>query len=84
MLGAFRQIHTRQRFAHGFRAHFGDERFRAVSFLRFAIFIFVEQLILLQRPYCPDQSQDNLRNKSRAPNAAPSCPAPDRCAKACT
>ena len=40
---------SRQRFAHGFRAHLGDERFRAVGFARFAIFVFAEQLMLLQR-----------------------------------
>ena len=33
---------------------------------------------------CPDQSRGNPRNKSRAPDAAPSCPAPGRCARACT
>ena len=38
----------RQRIAHGFRAHLGDERVRAVGLAGFAIFVLVEQLVLLQ------------------------------------
>ena len=43
------QVHLRQRLAHGFRAHLGDERVRTVGFAGFAIFVLVEQLVLLER-----------------------------------
>ena len=49
LLDLLAQIHLRQRFAHRFRAHLGDERFRAVGFAGFAIFVFAEQLVLLER-----------------------------------
>ena len=38
-IGLLGQIHARHGFAHGFRAHLGDERFRAVGFAGFAIFV---------------------------------------------
>ena len=43
------EIHFRQRFAHGFRAHLGEERLGAVGFAGFAILMFAQQLILLER-----------------------------------
>ena len=49
LIHALGQVHPRQRFAHGFGAHLGDKRVRAVGLAGFAIFVLVEQLILLQR-----------------------------------
>ena len=49
LIDALGQVHPRQRFAHGFRAHLGQKRVRAVGLAGFAVFVFVEQLILFQR-----------------------------------
>ena len=57
------QIHAGQRLAHGFSAHLGDERFRAVGFAGLAILVFAEQLMGLERRRCRDQSPCNPRNK---------------------
>ena len=38
-----------ERFAHGFRAHLGDERVRAVGFAGFAVLVLAQQLVLLER-----------------------------------
>ena len=48
-LDAFDEVHAGQRIAHGFGAHFGDKRLRAVGFARFAVFVFVEQLMGFER-----------------------------------
>ena len=55
VIDLFGEIHLRQRFAHGFRAHLGDERVRAVGFAGFAVFVLAEQLVLLERRRCRDQ-----------------------------
>jgi len=43
------QVHLRQRLAHGFRPHLGDERLRAIRLDRLVVFVFAQKLVLLER-----------------------------------
>src|SRR5262249_27797222 len=43
------EVDLGQSIANGFSAHFGDEGVRAVGFARFAILLFAEELVLLER-----------------------------------
>ena len=43
------EVHFRQRIAHGFGAHLGEERVGAVGFPGFAIFVLAQKLVLLER-----------------------------------